>query len=220
MKKIYKAAKHGTFSSPTDSQIIYVDPKHADERHHSPRLDAKEAAYAFERGLIEDPEEVYQDIHGDDDLERDPNAIAAVAVERTAEFADADATTGAQASTLESRSSTAWPDRDRVEGGADGFVAGVGLNGDASKQPTDHVSTAGDREEEVDGDEEVDLGDVDQESGDEDAAPAPAARAAPTPAPAPAPAPTPAPKPTPAPAPAKAPAKPAAAPKPVKSENP
>lgn len=141
-----KAAKFGTFVSPTTGSILYIDPTHEDERHHSPLLDAEEAKEAFQRGLIEDPDGAKTVKEGEGKPFIDPNSVAAVAASRTAEGAEALAeglgTAGGEgegegegegdkanagaaiegADGLESRQSTAWPDTERVLGGAQGHV--------------------------------------------------------------------------------------------------
>lgn len=145
------ATKFGTFASPTDGQIIYVDPNHDDERHNHPQMTRDEAAYAYERGLIEDPKDA-KDVNAEKAAEQeiDPNAIGVVGTERTEEFAKADDEGGLGSGTLDSRSSTAWQDRGRVEGGAHGYTGN-------QPQPQDII---------------------DEGSADDDAPPAPARRAA------------------------------------------
>lgn len=139
-----KAAKFGTFVSPTTGSILYVDPSHSDEAHHSPEFDEAEAKVARERGLIEDYEEGEKPKgEGEDDGKAkgagegeegqriNPDSLGAMAAARTAEGA-ADlngAVEGGEggvaeggATGLESRQSTAWPDSERVLGGAHGHV--------------------------------------------------------------------------------------------------
>jgi hypothetical protein len=152
MKIQTKAKAHGTFNSPTTGSILYVDPKHSDKQHSEPLLTLAEAKYAHERGLIEDFDET-KDAEDDtkDEPERDPNALGTKAAERTEQFAQQDDEGGKAPSALDSRSSTAWPDRDRVEGDAEGFTDGV------------RTSDAGDAAPPVE---------VDTDSGDDDAPPA------------------------------------------------
>lgn len=139
-KIITKAKKFGTFVSPTTGGILYVDPKHASEAHHSPELDEAEAKVAFERGLIEDPAGATA-AEFVDPTNLDPNGLSQVAASRTAEGAEALGQAagagegedgkegegkadgvGEGATGNESRQSTAWPDAERVLGGASGHV--------------------------------------------------------------------------------------------------
>lgn len=158
MKKIQVTVKaHGVFNSPHDGHIIHVDPDREEKELHSPLLTADEARVAFERGLIEDPADAKET---DDETETgaegentDPNMIGKQAAERTAEFAEQDDAAGAGSGSLDSRSSTAWPDRERVEGPAEGFTDGV------------RTSDAGD--------DRPAPSEIDQDSGDDDAPPAP-----------------------------------------------
>lgn len=137
MQKIQTKAKaFGTFVSPSTGGILYVDPNHDSEVHHSPTFTRAEAEEAFRRGLIEDPEDgEMKDI--DPAAALDPNAIGTVAAERTAHHAKADHEVAPQPSTLDSRQSTAWPDADRVQGGAEGYADGVRVdeNADADAAP-------------------------------------------------------------------------------------
>lgn len=145
-----KAKAFGVFNSPTDSQMIYVDPKHDNEAHHSPQLTEAEAKVAFERGLIEDPSEAKA--VEDDDVEvpaADPNTIENIGAQKSEEFST-DGTAGVGGDVIMTRSTTAFPDADRVEGGAHGFADGTRV-----------AETSGD---------------VDTDSGDDDAPPAPPAR--------------------------------------------
>jgi len=157
MQKIQTKAKaHGTFNSPSTGSIIYVDPDHDNESYHSPRLTDAEAKVAFERGLIEDPEKAKAADDEPGETVNDPNAIGNVAAARTAELTADNPVAEGAATSLESRQSTAFPDMSRVAGGADGYVDGI------RDKPED---TTTDQPSEID-----------QESGDEDAAPAPTAR--------------------------------------------
>lgn len=145
MKKIQtKAAKFGTFVSPTTGNILYVDPTHPSEAHHSPEFDEAEAKIARERGLIEEYED---DAKAKDEGEDDgkakggageadegqrinPDSLGAMAAARTADgMADLNGEGEGEgggdeggATGLESRQSTAWPDSERVLGGAHGHV--------------------------------------------------------------------------------------------------
>lgn len=120
--KIQTVAKaFGTFNSPDTGSILYVDPSHSDEAHHSPLLTREEARVAFERGLIEDPDGAKEATADQiDDEARDPNALATVAVERVAEVAQIDADASDLPSALDSRQTTAWEKPDTVLGGVEG----------------------------------------------------------------------------------------------------
>lgn len=147
--KIQTQAKgHGTFVSPTSGEILYIDKDHDEERYHSPMLTAAEAKEAHMRGLIDDPADAKEVDVSQQEPHRDQNAIGAVGAQRTAEFAQQDDEGGQGSGTLDSRGSTAWGDRERVEGGVDGFADGV------RQKPADVNA------------------EIDTESGDADAAPA------------------------------------------------
>ncbi len=157
------ASGHGTINSPTTGEILYIDKDHSEERYHSPLLTRAEADAAFQRGLIEDPDDAKKASEKDvDDADRDPNALGTVAAEHTAEFAKEDDTAGQGSGTLDSRSSTAWEDRGRVEGGVDGYADGV----------RDRPAAYG---RDISGDVALDT-----DSGDADAPPAPRGRAKPS----------------------------------------
>lgn len=124
MNKIKTKAKaFGTFNSPEDSTILYVDPNHDDKRYNSPELTAAEARLAFQMGLIEDPDgakAVTADNTNQTDANDDPNLIGNVAAARTEDTAKIDHEVDPKPSTLDSRQSTAWSNPDKVLGGADG----------------------------------------------------------------------------------------------------
>lgn len=147
------AKQHGVFNSPTTGEILYVDPDHDDEKHHSPLMTAAEAKVAFERGLIDEYDPESDRVKAETTLvPADPNAIGTVAAKRTERFAEEDDKGGAGSGSLDSRSSTAWPDRARVEGGVEGANDGV------PRAPVEQPA------------------DIDADSGDDDAAPAPKPR--------------------------------------------
>lgn len=154
-----KAKAFGTFVSPTTGEILYVDPKNDDERHHSPVLTPAEAKEAHMRGFIEDYDtnnDAFRGAVDDGRLPIDANDLRLVGAERTAEFARAEAEGSEGSGTVDSRSSTAWEDRDRVTGGVTG----------TNETPAE-TSQSGTPSE------------IDQESGDADAPPAPATKAKP-----------------------------------------
>lgn len=132
-----KAKAFGTFVSPTTGSILYIDPDHKDEAHHSPKLTAEEAKYAFERGLIEDPADV-------DTTPRTETTISKLGTERS-EAAVGDLEDGALAAApgtaLDSRQTTAWPDAGRVLGGAEGFSQ-PDLNAPPAGNAVDTVTSA------------------------------------------------------------------------------
>lgn len=126
MDKIKTTAKHfGTFNSPTDGQIIYVDPGHNEARVREPELTFAEAKMAYNMGLIEDPDQskvVTADESTNTAAEDDPTLLGNVAAARTADVAEDDNKGHEGATTNDSRQSTAWPDLDRTQGGAAGTV--------------------------------------------------------------------------------------------------
>lgn len=152
-----KAKAFGVFNSPTDGQMIYVDPNHDDEKHHSPKLTEAEAKVAFERGLIEDPADASK-VDEEEEQESgegtDPNSIENIGAAKSEEFSGED-TKGPGGDVVATRSTTAWPDADRVEGGAQGFTDNVRV-AETPPAPTD----------------------IDTDSGDADAPPAPTRRRA------------------------------------------
>lgn len=115
-----KAKAFGTFVSPTTGSILYVDPDHQDEQHHSPEFTPEEAKVAFERGLIEDP-----DADEVDTSRRVEQPISELGTSRSEELANElgeDAQGTSPNTALDSRQTTAWGDAGRVLGGAEGFA--------------------------------------------------------------------------------------------------
>jgi len=158
--KRYKALAFGTFASPSNRGVQYINPDHADEKHHSPVLTDAEAVAARDRGLIaEDDKGVEVDDNGKEIV--DETTLAHVSQQRLQDVAgETDEATGSIA-TLDSRQTTAWPDAGRVRGGDDGVV-------DAPKSPAVSTEIAG-----------TQMGTGEDGSGgsdDDDAAPAPTAR--------------------------------------------
>lgn len=114
--KRFKATAFGTFASPSNRGVIYIDPNHKNEAHHSPILTELEAKSARERELIEEGDGEAVDENGN--AIEDTTSLSSVNQERLSEIADAaDEATGSIAN-LDSVRTTAWPDADRVLGGA------------------------------------------------------------------------------------------------------
>jgi hypothetical protein len=127
--KIKTVAKSfGTFNSPTDGQILYIDPGHEEARVNAPELTFAEAKMAFNLGLIEDPDQsnvVKEDESTETAPEDDPTLLGNVAAARTADVAEDDNKGHEGATSNDSRQSTAWQDADRVQGGVVGTAAVV-----------------------------------------------------------------------------------------------
>ena len=131
-----KAKAFGTFVSPTSGGILYVDPDHPNELHHSPKFTPAEAREAFARGLIEDPDGVA--------TERQPEVpVATMGAKRGEELAHElgeDSQAAVAGTALDSRQTTAWPDADRVLGGAEGHVQ-TQLNAPPAGNAVDRVTS-------------------------------------------------------------------------------
>jgi hypothetical protein len=134
IKTTAKKDAHGTFVSGTTGEIIYIDAGNEDERYHSPELTRAEATEAFQRGLINDPDDatVVDEETGEF---VDTSGLGVVAAEGVAEFAKVDGEASPLPSALDSRGSTAWADADRVTGGAEGYADGVRQDDDAAPAP-------------------------------------------------------------------------------------
>jgi hypothetical protein len=130
-----KAKAFGTFAGRS-GEIIHFNPDSDDERYHTPIINKVDLAAALERGLVEEGSDEEVDPKKQAEFVDLTKAIGNVAAQRTAEHAEMDAGIGDGPSTLDSRQSTAWPDADRVLGGAEGRVDGTGIvTGDVDAPP-------------------------------------------------------------------------------------
>lgn len=123
-----KVLRFGTFNG-ADGTIIHVNPDSDQVEVSSPTMTLADAKIGFERGLLDDPEKAPTTDEAPD-APLDANSLNTFIAAETEKFASEDEKGGTGSGTLDSRQSTAWPDRERVTGPAEGYTDGVRVDAD------------------------------------------------------------------------------------------